>query len=130
MSIVVKITGNDTIHITDSSVVQFENCIGSFSEKQHVAGQSNTVKLIGTVDLNLQREETKEVMKLGEWALKPSTDSDCYREVKIYLYDSEGNLLQNIHFEKCFIVEYEDRFTSTQGRASYTVVLRQLTERI
>lgn len=127
MAITIKITGSDeTIRLTENSIVKFESDIQSVSANTYLEGCVNTIKLTGEVDLNLQRNETSSVMRLASWALLPSSSADCYREMHIKIYDSIGELMQTIHFEKCFIVEYSDKFHSKKDRTGYVVILREL----
>ena len=41
------------------------------------------------------------------------------------LFDSIGIKIQEVNFEKAFVVRYKDAFSSKKGRASYEIVIRE-----
>lgn len=125
MSIAITITGSDSIFLTDNSVAVCESSTLGMTNA-YLEGSVNTIKLTGTADLNILRGESVDVMKLCAWALKSSADPDCYRSIVIEMYDSMGLPLQCIAYDKCFVLDYEDKFTSTEGRAAFSITLRQL----
>lgn len=124
MSIQVQIVGGGrNIILTDRSILKSEYHIqeGSQPMEQSV----NTVTLIGEIDLHSGGIETVNISKLAEWVFCSSADENCYREFTMKLFDSIGIKVQEVYFEKAFVVKYKDAFYSKRGRASYEIVIRE-----
>ena len=126
MSINVQIIGGGkNIILTERSILKSEYKIESGTQSQYMEKSVDTVKLIGEIDLHSGGIETVNVSKLAEWAFCPSIDENCYREVSMNLFDSIGDKIQQIYFEKAFVIRYKDAFSSKKGRASYEIVIRE-----
>jgi len=54
-----------------------------------------------------------------------SADENCYRTFSMELFDSLGEKIQKVNFEKAFVVKYKDTFSSKRGRAGYEIVIRE-----
>lgn len=126
MSIQVRIDGGGkNIILTERSILKSEYNITEGTQTKYMEESVDTVTLIGEIDLHSGGIETVNISKLAEWAFCPSTDENCYRQFSMQLFDSIGIKIQEVNFEKAFVVRYKDAFSSKKGRASYEIVIRE-----
>ena len=126
MSIIVNIEGGDSaITLTDRSIIKSEYSISSGEQIPYMEESVDTLTLTGEIDLHSGGIETVNISKLAEWAFCPSIDENCYRQFSMQLFDSIGIKIQEVNFEKAFVVRYKDAFSSKKGRASYEIVIRE-----
>ncbi len=126
MSIQVRIDGGGKhIILTERSILKSEYSIVEGVQKIYMEESVDTVTLIGEIDLHSGGMETVHVSKLAEWAFCPGIDENCYRAFSMELFDSLGESIQKVHFEKAFVVKYKDAFSAEKGRASYEIIIRQ-----
>ena len=126
MSIQVQIIGGGkNIILTERSILKSEYNIQEGTQSQYMEQSVNTVSLIGEIDLHSGGIETVNISKLAQWAFCSSIDENCYREFSMQLFDSIGNPIQEVYFEKAFVLKYKDAFYSKKGRASYEIVIRE-----
>lgn len=128
MSIQVQIVGGGrNIILTERSLLKSEYYIESnhSTQMKYMEESIDTVVLTGEIDLHSGGIETVNISKLAEWAFCPSIDENCYRQFSMQLFDSIGIKIQEVNFEKAFVVRYKDAFSSKKGRASYEIVIRE-----
>ena len=126
MSIQVRITGGDkNIILTERSILKSEYNIVEGTQTRYLEESVDTVALIGEIDLHSGGVETVNISKLAEWAFCTSADENCYRTFSMELFDSLGEKIQKVNFEKAFVVKYKDIFSSKKGRAHYEIVIRE-----
>ena len=126
MSIQVHIDGGgENIILTERSILKSEYTITEGTQTKYMEESVDTVTLIGEIDLHSGGLETVNISKLAEWAFCPSIDENCYRQFSMQLFDSIGIKIQEVNFEKAFVVRYKDTFSSKRGRASYEIVIRE-----
>ena len=126
MSIQVHIDGGGKNNIlTERSILKSEYTITEGTQTKYMEESVDTVTLIGEIDLHSGGLETVNISKLAEWAFCPSIDENCYRQFSMQLFDSIGIKIQEVNFEKAFVVRYKDTFSSKRGRASYEIVIRE-----
>ena len=126
MSIQLEIFGGEKdIVLTEGSIVKSEYKIQEGIQTQYMEESVDTIQLIGEIDLHSGGIETANVSKLAQWAFSPSTEEKCYRQLSMKLYDSMGEQIQQICFERAFVVRYKDSFSFQKGRASYEIVIRE-----
>ncbi len=126
MSIQVRIDGGGkNIILTERSILKSEYAITEGTQTKYMEESVDTVTLIGEIDLHSGGLETVNISKLAEWAFCPSIDENCYRQFSMQLFDSIGIKIQEVNFEKAFVVRYKDTFSSKRGRASYEIVIRE-----
>ena len=126
MSIQVRIDGGGkNIILTERSILKSEYSIVEGIQTKYMEESVDTVVLIGEIDLHSGGIETVNISKLAEWAFCPSTDENCYRTFSMKLFDSLGEKIQEVNFEKAFVVEYKDIFSSKKGRAHYEMIIRE-----
>ncbi len=126
MSIQVHIDGGGkNIILTERSILKSEYTITEGTQTKYMEESVDTVTLIGEIDLHSGGLETVNISKLAEWAFCPSIDENCYRQFSMQLFDSIGIKIQEVNFEKAFVVRYKGTFSSKRGRASYEIVIRE-----
>lgn len=131
MSINIKISSsNDVIRLTEQSVLKCEYFIDGIDKNLYLEESIDTIRLEGKIDLKDSNSETDNVMKLGKWAGLSTKEKDCYREIEIKMYNSVGQKVQSISFEKTFIIEYQDHFNYKKGFAEFYVILRHFKDSI
>jgi hypothetical protein len=117
--------GGKNIILTERSILKSEYTITEGTQTKYMEESVDTVTLIGEIDLHSGGLETVNISKLAEWAFCPSIDENCYRQFSMQLFDSIGIKIQEVNFEKAFVVRYKDTFSSKRGRASYEIVIRE-----
>ncbi len=126
MSIQVRIDGGGkNIILTERSILKSEYTITEGTQTRYMEESVDTVTLIGEIDLHSGGVETVNISKLAEFAFCTSTDENCYRTFSMELFDSLGEKIQKVNFEKAFVVKYKDIFSSKKGRARYEIVIRE-----
>jgi len=126
LSIQVRIDGGGkNIILTERSILKSEYTITEGTQTKYMEESVDTVTLIGEIDLHSGGVETANISKLAEFAFCASTDENCYRTFSMELFDSLGEKIQKVNFEKAFVVRYKDTFSSKRGRAGYEIVIRE-----
>ncbi len=128
MSIQIHIDGGGkSIILTERSLLKSEYYVESNynTQMKYMEESMDTVVLTGEIDLHSGGIETVNISKLAEWAFCASTDENCYRQFSMQLFDSIGVKIQEVNFEKAFVVRYKDSFYTKKGRASYEIVIRE-----
>ncbi len=128
MSIQIHIDGGGkSIILTERSLLKSEYYVESNynTQMKYMEESMDTVVLTGEIDLHSGGIETVNISKLAEWTFCASTDENCYRQFSMQLFDSIGVKIQEVNFEKAFVVRYKDSFYTKKGRASYEIVIRE-----
>ena len=128
MSIQIHIDGGGkSIILTERSLLKSEYYVESNynTQMKYMDESMDTVVLTGEIDLHSGGIETVNISKLAEWTFCASTDENCYRQFSMQLFDSIGVKIQEVNFEKAFVVRYKDSFYTKKGRASYEIVIRE-----
>lgn len=61
---------------------------------------------------------------LYEWALLPSSNADCYKEITIEEFDSK-QLIRKVKFSKAFVVDYSENYSNFEGLGTFEISLKQ-----
>ena len=127
MSIQISITGGgEKVILTEGSVTKCRYMLEDTKQSEHLEASIDSVILEGAADLYGSEGETANVMNLINWVLCGGTDAGCYRQLTVKLFGSTGELMQTIRFDKAFVVDYKERFSSKIGRAGFEITIRKL----
>ncbi|MCX7745794.1 MAG: hypothetical protein N2645_02735 [Clostridia bacterium] len=79
----------------------------------------NSMKVVGKIGID------EDISELYQWALLQANDPQCYREVILEEIRADV-LVRKVVFNKAFIIDYSENYTSNKGVGTFTLLIRQL----
>ncbi|VBB08154.1 Hypothetical protein LUCI_3419 [Lucifera butyrica] len=73
---------------------------------------------------NMLDASDKETSKLLKWSLVTAQNADAYRDVTVQVNTADQNF-RTIHFPNAFIIDYNERYSTSAGMGEFSLVLRQ-----
>lgn len=128
-----KVTGGKDIEMNESILtgVQF------ISETPDDANARSTdlgvdLKISGRINFSLGAELQDATVDVASWALMPSDQADCYRNVQIQVV-SGGQIVRQYTYPNAFVMDYIEDLNDEEGVGTWTLLLKQkkdLTDKI
>lgn len=90
------------------------------------------VKINGKINFSLGAEEEDITVELANWAVLPSEDAKCYRNVDVQVV-SGGQVVRNYILPNAFVTNYSEELDDETGVGNFLLTLRQkrdLNERV
>ena len=129
----VKITGGKDVEFNESVItsVQF------LSETPEASNaRSNdlgvTLKITGRINFSLGAEIEDSTVELDNWALMPSDQADCYREVQVQVVNG-GQIIRQYTYPNAFVMGYSENLNDDEGVGQFELIVKQkkdLTEKV
>ena len=125
MGLRLKIEGNETINLRETSImtVEFGADIPHDSNARSTDLGSTvliTVKILAAVD----GEAADDTSKIARWALVPAENADCYRNVLIEVINA-SQVVRQITLPNAFVIDYKEDFSDEAGTGVFTLLIKQ-----
>ena len=125
MGLRLKIEGNETINLRETSImsVQFGADIPHDSNARST-DLGSTVEIKGKILAAVGGEPADDTSKIARWALVPTENFDCYRNVEIDVINA-SQVVRQITIPNAFVIGYKEDFTDDTGTGVFTLLLKQ-----
>lgn len=87
-----------------------------------------TLCITGKLTHNNMVAEDKETLKLFKWSLVTAEKPDAYRDVTVKIVSADCTF-RTIHFPNAFIIDYNERYSTSAGMGDFSLILRQRTDK-
>ena len=121
----VKITGGKDVEFNEGVItsVQF------LSETPDASNaRSNdlgvVLKIIGRINFSLGAEIEDSTVELDNWALMPSDQADCYREVQVQVVNG-GQIIRQYTYPNAFVMGYSENLNDDEGVGQFELIVKQ-----
>ena len=121
----VKITGGKDVEFDETIItaVQFLSDTPDASN-----ARSNDLGLIlkitGRINFSLGAEVDDSTVELANWALMPSDQADCYREVQVQVING-GQIIRQYKYPNAFVMGYTEDLNDDEGVGTFIIDLKQ-----
>lgn len=125
MGLRMKITGSETVELRETSItnVVFGADIPHDSNARST-DLGSTVLIEGKILAAVGGEAADDTSKLARWSLVPAENSDCYRNVQIYVVNA-SQVVRQITVPNAFVVDYREDFTDETGTGVFKLLIKQ-----
>ena len=115
----VKITGGKDVEFNEG-IVTGVNFISDTPENCNARSTDLSVimKLQGRINFSLGAEVEDSTVELANWALMPSDQANCYRNVEVKVING-GQVVRQYTYPNAFVMDY------TEGVGTWTLLLKQ-----
>ena len=121
----VKITGGKDVEFNEGIItsVQF------LSETPDASNaRSNdlgvVLKITGRINFSLGAEIEDSTVELDNWALMPSDQADCYREVQVQVVNG-GQIIRQYKYPNAFVMGYSENLNDDEGVGQFELIVKQ-----
>jgi hypothetical protein len=87
-----------------------------------------TLHIAGSMISQEGSSSNSDVLELLQWSLVPASNSDSYREVTV-VDDKADQASRQIVLSSAFIIDYAEMRSNQQGSGTFSLVLRQRSDR-
>lgn len=121
----VKITGGKDVEFNEGIITSVE----FVSDTPDTSNARSTdlgvvLKIAGRINFSLGAEEDDATVELANWALMPSDQSDCYRNVQVQVV-SGGQIVRQYTYPNAFVMDYTEDLNDDEGVGSFQILLKQ-----
>lgn len=128
-----KVTGGKDIEMNESILTE----VHFISETPDTSNARSTdlgviLKIAGRINFSLGAELEDATVDLAAWALMPSDQADCYRNVQIQVV-SGGQIVRQYTYPNAFVMDYIEDLNDEEGVGTWILLLKQkkdLTDKI
>lgn len=120
-----KVTGGKDIEMNEGilTAVQF------ISETPENANARSTdlgviLKISGRINFSLGAQLADATVDVAAWALMPSDQADCYRNVQIQVVNG-GQIVRQYTYPNAFVMDYLEDLNDEEGVGTWTLLLKQ-----
>ena len=120
-----KVTGGKNIEMNETilTAVQF---IADTPDNSNARSTDLGVilKITGRINFSLGAELEDSTVELANWALMPSDQADCYRNVQIQVVNG-GQIVRQYTYPNAFVMDYTEDLNDEEGVGTWTLLLKQ-----
>lgn len=121
----VKITGGKDVEFNEGIITSVE----FVSDTPDTSNARSTdlgvvLNIKGRINFSLGAEEDDSTVELANWALMPSDQSDCYRNVQVQVV-SGGQIVRQYTYPNAFVMGYTEDLNDEEGVGSFELLLKQ-----
>ncbi|MBR1645950.1 MAG: hypothetical protein IJ685_04140 [Selenomonadaceae bacterium] len=121
----VKITGGKDVEFNEGIITSAEfvsNTPDTSNARSTDLGVVLNIK--GRINFSLGAEEDDSTVELANWALMPSDQADCYRNVQVQVV-SGGQIVRQYTFPNAFVMGYTEDLNDEEGVGEFELLLKQ-----
>lgn len=125
MGFILTVTGENTTIQLGAEVINSVNV--SMSTENSTLAKTKIVAMMtvnGKLLSNNKAMDDLETEKLFAWSLVSPKDNDSYRSVIVEVI-SAGRVPRKIYFPNAFVVDYNEKYSHTDGEGEFFLVMRQ-----
>lgn len=121
----VKITGGKDVEFNEG-IVTGVNFISDTPENCNARSTDLSVimKLQGRINFSLGAEIEDSTVELANWALMPSDQANCYRNVEVKVING-GQVVRQYTYPNAFVMDYTEDLNDEEGVGTWTLLLKQ-----
>jgi hypothetical protein len=121
----VKITGGKDVEFNEG-IITGVNFISDTPENCNARSTDLSVimKLQGRINFSLGAEIEDSTVELANWALMPSDQANCYRNVEVKVING-GQVVRQYTYPNAFVMDYTEDLNDEEGVGSWTLLLKQ-----
>ena len=82
------------------------------------------LKIKGRINFSLGAEQEDSTVELANWALMPSDQANCYRNVQVQVV-SGGQIVRQYTYPNAFVMGYTEDLNDDEGVGSFEMLLKQ-----
>ena len=82
------------------------------------------LKIVGRINFSLGAQIADATVDVASWALMPSDQADCYRNVQIQVV-SGGQIVRQYTYPNAFVMDYTEDLNDEEGVGTWTLLLKQ-----
>ena len=128
-----KITGGNDVEFNEGVITGVEFVSNTPNASNARSTDLGVVlKISGRINFLLGAELEDSTVELANWALMPSDQADCYREVEIQVVNG-GQIVRQYTYPNAFVMDYTEDLNDEEGVGSFILVVKQkkdLTEKV
>ena len=121
----VKVTGGKDVEFNETVItsVQF---ISDTPDASNARSNDLGVilKITGRINFSLGAEVEDSTVELDNWALMPSDQADCYRNVEVQVVNG-GQIIRQYTYPNAFVMDYSENLNDDEGVGQFELVLKQ-----
>lgn len=120
-----KVTGGKDIEMNESILT----AVNFISETPENANARSTdlgviLKIAGRINFSLGAQLADATVDVAAWALMPSDQADCYRNVQIQVVNG-GQIVRQYTYPNAFVMDYMEDLNDEEGVGTWTLLLKQ-----
>lgn len=121
----VKITGGKDVEFNEGIITSVE----FVSDTPDTSNARSTdlgviLNIKGRINFSLGAEEEDSTVELANWALMPSDQSDCYRNVQVQVVNG-GQIVRQYTYPNAFVMGYTEDLNDEEGVGEFDLLLKQ-----
>lgn len=121
----VKITGGKNVEFDEGIITS----VDFVSDTPDTANARSTdlgvvMNIKGRINFSLGAEQEDSTVELANWALMPSDQADCYRNVQVQVV-SGGQIVRQYTYPNAFVMGYTEDLDDGEGVGSFEMLLKQ-----
>lgn len=82
------------------------------------------LKIVGRINFSLGAQIADATVDVASWALMPSDQADCYRNVQVQVV-SGGQIVRQYTYPNAFVMDYLEDLNDEEGVGTWTLLLKQ-----
>ena len=120
-----KVTGGKDIEMNET-ILTAVNFISETPENSNARSTDLGVilKIAGRINFSLGAQLADATVDVANWALMPSDQADCYRNVQIQVV-SGGQIVRQYTYPNAFVMDYMEDLNDEEGVGTWTLLLKQ-----
>lgn len=124
------VEGNETLTY-GKDIIQFVNVTLSTpgDSRAKSTNMYSTVWITGNLHADDDNAANSETLKLFKWAQIPAGDETAYRKVTVKV-TGVNKYFREIKLNKAFVVDYNEKYSSSSGVGSFNIVIRQKADKV
>lgn len=121
----VKITGGKDVSF-DEGIITAVDYISDTPDASNARSTDLGVilNIKGRINFSLGAEVEDSTVELANWALMPSDQADCYRNVQVQVV-SGGQIVRQYTYPNAFVMGYTENLDDDEGVGSFEMLLKQ-----
>lgn len=121
----VKITGGKDVEFNEGIITGVEFVSDTpDSSNARSTDLGVVLKISGRINFSLGAEEDDSTVELANWALMPSDQSDCYRNVQVQVVNG-GQIVRQYTYPNAFVMDYTEDLNDDEGVGAFQILLKQ-----
>lgn len=121
----VKITGGKDVSFDEGIIT----AVDYISDTPDTANARSTdlgviLNIKGRINFSLGAEQEDATVELANWALMPSDQANCYRNVQVQIV-SGGQIVRQYTYPNAFVMDYTENLDDDEGVGSFDLLLKQ-----
>ena len=120
-----KVTGGKDIELNEGIITG----VNFLSETPDATNARSTdlgvvMKISGRINFSLGAEVEDSTVELANWALMPSDQANCYRNVQVQVV-SGGQIVRQYTYPNAFVMDYMEDLNDEEGVGTFELLLKQ-----